>query len=486
MHHSMLRLVATSVLMLGAAAVQAEDLVDVYRLAQENDPQLRAAEAQRQANGAATWQSRASLLPHVNFTASTQHNNIEYKKGLLAPNTYNFRSSAYSLNLMQPLFHWDYFVQWAQANALEAQSEANYQNALQQTILRVSQAYFNVLSAEDSLAAARAEREAVEQQLNQTKQRSQVGLAAITDVQEAQAGYDASVAQEIIAQNQVDNAHEGLIEITRTPVATVAPLVEEVPLVRPTPENPDQWVENAQKQNLQLAAAEAGVEVARQEMKRRESGHLPTLDLFASHSWSDNSNLPFYGSESVGNVVGVQLNVPIFSGGATWASGREGAFLYEAAQQNLEAQRRATIRQTREAYLGVEAGISQVQARKQALASAQTALEATQTGYRVGTRTAIDVLNSQRQRYAAQRDYANSRYNYILATLNLKQAAGTLNEGDLQQVNGWLQETPQQPQPSQQPAQPQPQQSQQPQQPAQPQQTQPPQQPTQQQQPQMQ
>ncbi|HEY0633873.1 MAG TPA: TolC family outer membrane protein [Gammaproteobacteria bacterium] len=454
MHHSVIRLVVTGALLAGAAAVYGEDLIEVYHLAQQNDPQLRAAEAQRQASGAATWQSRAALLPFVNFSAYTQQNNVEYKQGTLAPNSFDYRSSGYTLSLRQPLFYWDRFVSWSQANAREAQSEAIYQDALQQTMLRVSQAYFNVLSAENNLEAATAERQALEQQLRQTKQRFEVGLAAITDVHEAQAGYDATVAQEIAAQNQLDNSREQLYVITYTNTPVLAPLVEEVPLLRPEPENMTEWVDGAQKQNLQLAAAQAGVEVARQEVNRRQSGHLPTLDLVASHNWTDNTDSPLFGAETVSNIVGLQLNVPILAGGATWASSREASYLYNAALDNLEAQRRSTVRATREAYLGVVAGISQVEARKQALASAQVALEATQTGYRVGTRTAVDVLNAQRQRFAAQRDYSSARYNYILATLRLKQAAGTLNEGDLQQVNSWLREE-ETPLPLQQPQQPQ-------------------------------
>jgi outer membrane protein len=455
MHHSLSRLFAAGALLLGVAAAHGEDLIEVYHLAQQNDPQLRAAEAQRKASGAATWQSRAALLPNVNFTANRMYNDVEIRKSnnpaFIPTGSNQYFTSGYTLSLRQPLFYWDRFVSWSQANAREAQSEAIYQDALQQTMLRISQAYFNVLAAENNLEAARAEREAVEQQLRQTKQRFEVGLAAITDVHEAQAAYDGTVAQEIAAKNQLDNTREQLYVITYTDIPALAPLVEEVPLLRPEPENMAEWTDGAQKQNLQLAAAQAGVEVAREEVKRRRSGHLPTLDLVASHNWSDTTDSPsFTGSETVSNVVGLQLNVPLFTGGATWASTSEASYLYNAAQENLEAQRRATVRQTRESYLGVEAGISQVQARKQALASAQTALEATQTGYRVGTRTAVDVLNAQRLRYAAQRDYASARYNYILATLRLKQAAGTLNEGDLQTVNGWLQEESQPPQRPQQ------------------------------------
>lgn len=454
MHHSLSRLIAAT-LLFGVTAAQGEDLIEVYQLAQQNDPQLRAAEAQRKASGAATWQSRAALLPNVNFSANRQWNDTEIKEanqpGYATPITKQYFSSGYTLSLRQPLFYWDRFVSWSQANALEAQSEANYQGTVQSTMLRVAEAYFNVLAGENNLEAATAEREAVEQQLRQTKQRFEVGLAAITDVHEAQAAFDGTVAQEIAIRNQLDITREKLREITNTEVAVLDPLVEEVPLLRPDPENMTEWEETAQKQNLQLAAAQAGVEASRQEVKRRQSGHLPTLDLVASHNWSDTTDSPGLGFETVNNVVGLQLNVPILAGGGTWAASREASYNYNAAQENLEAQRRATIRATREAYLGVVAGISQVVARKQALASAQTALEATQTGYRVGTRTAVDVLNAQRLRYAAQRDYSSARYNYILTTLRLKQAAGTLNEGDLQQINDWLQEerAPQQPQQSQ-------------------------------------
>lgn len=424
-------------LLAGAATAQGEDLRDVYRLAQESDPQLRAAEAGHRAALEARPQSRAALLPNVNFTAQTQWNQVDVKKPTAQGNDYN--SASYSLSLRQALYHHDYYVQLRQADAGIAQADAQYGAAQQALIVRVAEAYFNLLAAEDNLRLAQAEKTAIAQQLRQTQQRFEVGLSAITDVHEAQAGYDAAVAQEIVAQNQLENAREVLREITGREHTTLAPLASEIPLHSPDPASIDQWVETALQQNLQLLAAEAAAHVAREEMNRRQAGHYPTLDLIASHNWSDTSKSNTFGSEYNSNSIGLQLNVPLFAGGAVSASTRQATHLYSQAQEGLEQTRRATVRQTRDAYLGVTAGIGTVQARRQALSSAKTALQATQAGFEVGTRTAVEVLNSQRELFRAQRDYARARYDYALSTLRLKQAAGILSEADLEHVNSWLQ-----------------------------------------------
>lgn len=425
-------------LLVGTAAVRGEDLRDVYRLAQESDPQLRAAQAGHRAALEARPQSRAALLPNVNFTAQTQWNQVEIKKPTALDNDYN--SSSYSLSLRQALYHHDYYVQLRQADAGIAQADAQYGAAKQALIVRVAETYFNLLAAEDNLRFAQAEKTAIGQQLRQTQQRFEVGLSAITDVHEAQAGYDAAVAQEIVAQNQLENTREVLREITGREHTTLTPLAGEIPLQSPDPASIDQWVETALQQNLQLLAAEAAAHVAREEMNRRQAGHYPTLDIVASHNWSDStkSKITTSAVESNSNIVGLQLNVPLFAGGAVSASTRQATHLYSQAQEGLEQTRRATVRQTRDAYLGVTAGISTVQARRQALSSARTALQATQAGFEVGTRTAVEVLNSQRELFRAQRDYARARYDYALSTLRLRQAAGILAEADLEHVNDWL------------------------------------------------
>ena len=429
-----LKLAASSLLLLGATGAQAENLLDVYRMAQQSDPTLRAAEAGNQAAQQARAQSRAALLPQINASANVAQNSRD-----INGNTNDYDSNGYNISLVQSLYHHDYYKQLKVADAGIAEANAQYEAARQGLILRAAEAYFNLLAAQDTLAAAEASKRAISQQLRQTQQRFEVGLTAITDVHEAQAGYDAAVAAEIAASNGVDIAREQLREITGQEPLVPAALRDEMPLLSPDPADIRAWVEKALGQNLSLIAAEARARGAGEELRRREAGHYPTLDLVANHSYSDTTDDPVQGNEYENTSISVQLSVPIYSGGLTTAQSREARAKLSQAQENLEAQRRATEREVRSAYLGVVAGIGQVKARKQALSSAQTALEATQAGFEVGTRTAVDVLNAQQVRYGAQSEYSRSRYDYLLATLKLKQAAGSLSEEDLQLINGWLQ-----------------------------------------------
>jgi outer membrane protein len=429
----MLKLLTVSTLMLGSATLHAEDLLDVYRMAQESDPTLRAAEAGNQAAQQGRAQSRAALLPQLNASANmTQH-----QREIAGGASTDYESTGYSISLVQSLYHHDYYKQLKVADAGIARANAQYEAARQGLILRVAEAYFGLLAAQDNLTTAEATQRAIAQQLRQTQQRFEVGLTAITDVHEAQAGYDGAVAAEIAARNSLDIAREALREITGQEPLAPATLQEAMPLLTPDPADIGQWVEKASTQNLTLIAAEAAARAAAEELNRREAGHYPTLDLVASHGYSDTTDDPS-GYEVDTTSIGVQLSVPIYSGGRTTAQSREARALYAQAQESLEAQRRATVREVRSAYLGITAGISQVLARKQALSSAQTALQATQAGFEVGTRTAVEVLNAQQVRYGAQRDYARSRYDYLLASLRLKQAAGSLSEEDIALVNGWL------------------------------------------------
>lgn len=435
-----LTLFAATAMLLGSATSHAEDLLDIYRLALENDPQLRAAAAAHRAAQETKAQSRASLLPQLNLSANYTKNNqdiSETKNPASTTGETDYTSKGYTLSLSQSIYHHDYYVRLRQTDASIARANAEYEAARQGTILRVAEAYFNLLAAQDNLTTAEATKRAISQQLRQTQQRFEVGLSAITDVHEAQAGYDAAVAAEIAAQNELDVARENLRAIIgREPIA-LAILKDEVPLLTPEPADITEWVTQAQQQNLSLLAAEAAARVAAEELNRRQAGHYPTLDLIASRTFSDSTDYDF-GSERTDTSVGLQLNVPIYSGGLTTAQTREARELYTQATENLEQQRRTTIRDTRSAFLAVTTGISQVKARKQALSSAQTALEATQAGFEVGTRTAVDVLNAQQVRFQAQSEYYRARYDYILATLQLKQAAGTLSVADLEKVNEWL------------------------------------------------
>ena len=433
-------LFASAALLLGSTTSYAEDLLEIYRFAQESDPQLRAAEAGNLAAQEVRAQSRAALLPQLNLSADITQSStdvMESSSPVLPAAEDTYTSNGYNVSLRQSIYHHDYYVQLKQADARIAQANAEYEGAKQGLILRAAEAYFNLLAAQDSLTTAEATKRAISQQLRQTQQRFEVGLSAITDVHEAQAAYDIAVAAEIAAQSEVDNARENLREIIGRDPVVLAVLKDEVPLLPPEPAEISQWVETAQQQNLSLLASEAAARAAQEEMNRRQAGHYPTLDLVAGHNYSDTTDYEF-GSKRADNSVGVQLNVPIYSGGLTTAQTREARALYTQAQEVLEQQRRATVRDTRSAYLGVTTGISQVLARKQALASAQTALEATQAGFEVGTRTIVDVLDAQRVRYNAQSDYLRARYDYLLATLRLKQAAGSLSVDDIAKINNWL------------------------------------------------
>ncbi len=434
----MLRTAAKLFAVIGLAlplSVQAASLLDVYQQALESDPQLRAAEAAHRASLEIRPQSRSALLPQVNLTATV--NSIDSEITGMGSSSYD--TNGYTLSLVQSIYHHDYYVQLRQADAGIAQADAELRSAEQGLVLRVAEAYFNLLAAEDNLAFAEAEKRAISQQLRQTKQRFEVGLSAITDVHEAQASYDLVIAQEIAAQNQLEIAREALRELTGLEPEAPAPLSEAMALVGPEPAEIEQWVETALQQNLGLLATEATVNAAREEVRRLQAGHYPSLDLVASHRYSDTSKAAVLGNENTTNSIGLQLNVPLYSGGRTSAPVREAGHRLTQAMEGLDQQRRATVRQTRSAYLGVVAGISQVKALKQSLSSTQTALEATQAGFEVGTRTVVDVLNSQRQVYLARRDYARARYDYLLATLSLKQAAGTLAVADLEQINRWFQ-----------------------------------------------
>jgi len=246
------------------------------------------------------------------------------------------------------------------------------------------------------------------------------------------------VAQTISAENQLAVARENLREITGLPPKDIEQLAKNSPLLRPKPENMGQWVDIALDHSLTLIAAEKSREIAREEVNRVRAGHYPTLDLVADHTYSDVQGGLFGERETEDTAVALQLNVPLYSGGAVSSRTREAAALHIQAKEEYEQQRRAIERQIRSAYLSVISNISQVKAFSQALESSRTALEATEAGFEVGTRTAVDVLNSQQELYRAQRDYAQSRYNYILETFRLKQAAGILSEQDVQQVNAWL------------------------------------------------
>ena len=433
----MKRIAMASVLAVGAASAHAADLSAVYEMAGTNDPTLRAARATRDA----TYESRplalSQLLPNVALTGEANYNSQDVSKSVRGSFNEDFNTRAAAVQLTQPLFRKDRFIQLDQANDQVAQAEVDYAGAEQDLIVRVTQAYFGVLSAQDTLTFTEADVKAIARQLDQAKQRFEVGLIAITDVNEAQARYDQARANAIVAQNDLDNAIESLLEITNEPTGPLAQLDPSVVLLNPpNPANLDEWTDLALQNNPGIVSAKYDAEIAKKQIEVQNAGHLPTVDLVGSYGLARSSSDT--GTDADNAIIGVQLNLPLYTGGGVTSSTRQARYRYEAAQEVLEERRRAVQTQVRNAYRGVLASISRVQALEAAERSAKSALEATEAGFEVGTRTLVDVLDSQRDLFRAQRDLSVSRYDYILNFLLLRQAAGTLDPEGIQTVNKWL------------------------------------------------
>jgi len=428
----MKRILTTALLLLSCQLAMAENLLQLYQRAQDNDPQIRAARATRQAANEAKPIARSGLLPSVGLGGSASYNDQQVQGG----SDSNYASGGASLSVTQPLYRRDRTIRLSQADDQIAQAEANLQLAEQGLLLRVAQAYFGVLAAQDTLTFSEAEKEAIARQLDQAKRRFEVGLIAITGVHEAQARYDASRASVITARNQLDNAYEVLREIVGNEVGELQKLEDPVPLNMPVPSNLDHWTQVALDNNPAVVAARYQLAVARQEVEVQRSGNFPTVDLVGDYSLSRTAAPS--GVDVNSASIGVELAMPLYTGGGVQAATRQARYNTEAARETLEQQRRAASRQVRDAYRGMEASISRVKALKAGTVSAASALEATKAGFDVGTRTLVDVLNAQSELFRSQRDYAQSRYDYVLNLLTLKQAAGTVSMDDLAKVNAWL------------------------------------------------
>jgi outer membrane protein len=447
-----------------AGAAHAENLLDVYQDAMRSDPLLREAEARREAALEAKPQARGLLLPQINLNGQYATRNSSGETifnqrfdpdndpstpavVLPVPNKQETDSDFwnYQAELRQPLFRWDYWQGLKRADADVAVAEANFRAAQQNLLVRVSRAYFDVLAAEDTLSAAEATREAVVRQLEQAEKRFEVGLIAITDVQEARAANDNATASVIVAKRAVASAGEALRELTGEAYETLVKPAEQMPLDQPSPADEQVWVDRARETNLDVVAARLGVDVAAADVRVAQAGHYPSLELFATRNEYDQTatqtNNGVTGpadANQTQDTLGVQLVVPIYSGGVTRSRVRQQVALQRAARERLEGSLRAAERETRDAYLGVLAEKARVQALQQAVKSSQTALEATEAGFDVGTRTTVDVLDARRRLFEAQRDYARSRYDYLTNIVRLEAAAGGLQSEDLAMINGYL------------------------------------------------
>jgi outer membrane protein len=448
-------------------SVLAADLLSVYQEALQNDPQLREAEANRLAALESKPQAISALLPQIsgNGTATKERdkgrsNQVESVQIAGSPTIYEAFpfdgrvttiTHHYGIDLKQSLFRWENWVALQRADAQVAQAEADYQAAQQDLIERVAERYFEVLAAQDDLDAQQGNLASVNRQLEQAEKRYEVGLVAFTDVQEARAAHDSGAAAVIASKRSLASSQELLREITGDVYDSLARPIEPFELATPDPSSEDRWVEMALQQNLSLVSSRLAADIARDNVSAARGGHLPSLDLVASRyratsdgEWLNANGTP-YGSTSVDqyqNIVGLQVTIPIYSGGMVASQVRQAVYQHRAAKERVERVARQTEHDARDAYLGVLSEISRVNALRRALESNATALNATESGYEAGTRTAVDVLESRRLWIQAQTDYSRSRYDYMINVLKLQQAAGTLSEQSLNRMNGLLKDSP--------------------------------------------
>ena len=463
------RILAACGFSLFAGALHAADLLSVYERALQNDPLIREADANRLASRESKPQAVAALLPQ--FNASGGYSKDEQTVGQttlinsdpndsnspLVPATISSDADGhmrqYDLTLRQTLFRWDQWAALRRADAEVAQAEADYQAAQQDLILRTSQRYFDVLAAQDTVDAAQATLEAFSRQLEQADKRFEVGLIAITDVQEARAAHDQAAAAVIQAKRALATANELLRELTGESFDTLAGPIDDLPLEAPAPADEEQWVTHALDQNLRVVSARLATDIAKQDVSVARAGHLPSIDIVASRQDQDFEGTQI-GRNAVGETtprspgdqnqrqdsIGVQVTVPIYSGGGTSSRVRQHVYLHRAAHKRLKRTNHETEHAARDAYLDMLSEMSRVRASKQALESSRTALQATEAGFEVGTRTTVDVLQSRRQLFDAQTTYSRSRYDYILNVLQLQLATGTLDRADLEKINAFLKE----------------------------------------------
>lgn len=423
--------------------VQADDLLSVYQQALLNDPQVLKAQAQFAIVKEDIEQARSVLLPQLSAKLGYSDGEREqYQESQVV--AYGSTGLDYSANLNMSLYNHTSWLRLDNAEKSAHQSDLSYQVAKQELITRVTQAYFDLLKSQDDLVFAKAEKEAIARQLEQTKQRYSVGLTAITDVHEAQAQFDNAVTEEIRSQNAIYQSEEALRVITNAYPRKVNILnTDRFSTTLPAPNSADEWQVTAEAKNLNLIAAKVGIDIAKETINIARSGHYPTLDFGASYSGTDLdaqvNSLPEVDQPGLNSYsVGVSLNVPIYSGGAIESSVRKAQSNFVSASQDLSLTHRNVVRETRNAYNTVIAAISAIKAFEQSVLSAQKALEATEAGFEVGTRTIVDVLDSTRNLFNARRNLSSTRYGYIQNVLLLKLAAGTITEEDVVAINSGL------------------------------------------------
>ncbi len=429
-------------LSIASQSAAAADLISIYREAQTADAVYAGARASYMAGQEKLPQGRAGILPAVTLSGYSQFNDRELQiRNGMSPSGARFNSNSLNVTATQPLFRLQNWITYEQAKNQVTQTEAAFLQVAQDLIVRVAQAYFDVLLAENNVALAAAQKTAFAEQLAQAKRNFEVGTATITDANDAQARHDLAASQEITAGNDLEIKKQTLRQITGRLPPELAKLSSRFTPALPNPDNMDNWVEQSTVSSLQVRVAQATADIASQEVAKTRSGHLPTLDAVASYTDSAQgvgtlSGPP--GFENTVKYIGLQLALPIYQGGLVNSRTREALANEEKARQDLENTRRTVALNTRTAFLGVTNGVAQIKALEAALFSSQSSLDSTKLGQEVGVRTQVDVLNSTQQLISTRRDYAQAIYAYAINVLKLKAAAGTLTEDDLAYVNAWL------------------------------------------------
>jgi len=428
--------------------VFAVDLVGVHDLAAKNDPALQAAAYRKEATGENKRQAWSNLLPSLNGSAGVTRGSTTTSIQGTKVDESDTDTRRWGVDLRQSLYAQSNYEQLDIARGQVSQADAIYNIAYQDFLVRVAGNYFAVLTAQDGVIFAEAEEKALQRQFEQAEQRFEVGLTAVTDVHEARASYDNARARAIVSRNNLADTKEALYELTGQYFDDIDPLQEELPLVKPLPENPDEWLDIAMQYNPAIVAAHQEVDIADANTRLQRSARIPTLDLVASYSSFTNNEFvirdDFQNPIGITDLInkdsriGLQLNWNMYQGGYVYSRTRQARHILNAVNEDLDQRQRAVVRATNNAYRAVIAGIEQVRAFNQAMVSAESALEATQAGFEVGTRTIVDVLIAQQRYFQAQRDNSLARHTYVVDHLRLKAAAGVLVEEDLQKVNAIL------------------------------------------------
>ena len=427
----------------GAAPLHAEDLTEVFVASRLNDPKYRAARYEFEAASYAEPQARAALLPTISaeyLRTRTDQNILASNNAVFASGRSMYSTESQTLSLTQPIFKLSAWRGYQQAKIKVKQAAAVYSAAEQDLMLRAATAYLNVLAARDALAFAGAERDAIRRQLDLVQQRFSSGLVAIANLHDAKARFAVKEADVVAARNDLDDKVQALRELTGKVHTRLKPLRDNIVLEQPDPNNIEHWVEKSLSQNLTLEARRQAVEIAQQEIGRQQAGHYPSADLVVTQNRKDTGGSLFGGGSNVetGEVT-VRISIPFYSGGLVSALSGEAIKRYEGAREDLERDARQTERQARAAFQGVTGGVTRIQALSQSVQSAESARELKVEGYKSGLETILQVLDAERDLYAAKRDSAKARYDFLLNRLRLKQAVGTLSEADLDAINRMLQ-----------------------------------------------